>query len=412
MARLHVDLAARLGHVEVDHAGELGSARAVGHERRLDGVDARRHVERALDVVAPQDADPAHPGSLARGRRAVNPAAGAGGPLAVGSARPRPRRSAVARIATFEMERYQSLHWHRVDHDLSESGVAPMTIRDLLGPEADAEAFLQHALGYPLSEGSEESRRRSPPGTRARREQRDDVNGGSRGELPVAVDAAASEGPARVHGAELHAGPGPRRGLRRRATDTFAARAAATVGGRSTSSQLERRRHEAHASAVMVCNPNNPTGRVLTEAEMDAVVEAAERVGAWIVADEIYRGAEVDTDVTTPDVLGPLRQGDRHERALEGVRDAGAPGRVDRRAARSRSRGSGRRHDYTTLTPGWLSDRARRGRDAAAGAREHLGADPRDHPGEPAAPRGVARGPTPTTSRTSARWPARSPSPK
>ena len=43
---------------------------------------------------------------------------------------------------------------------------------------------------------------------------------------------------------------------------------------------------------VMVCNPNNPTGTVLTEAEMEAVVDVAERAGAWIVADEIYRGAK------------------------------------------------------------------------------------------------------------------------
>ena len=71
-------------------------------------------------------------------------------------------------IELFEMERYQSLHWHQVDHDLSESGVLPMTIRDLLGPDADAEAFLQHELGYPLSEGSVETRATSPPGTPAR----------------------------------------------------------------------------------------------------------------------------------------------------------------------------------------------------------------------------------------------------
>ena len=37
---------------------------------------------------------------------------------------------------------------------------------------------------------------------------------------------------------------------------------------------------------------------------MDAVVAVAERVGAWIVADEIYRGAEVDTDVTSPTFWG------------------------------------------------------------------------------------------------------------
>ena len=53
----------------------------------------------------------------------------------------------MAGIDLFEMERYQSLYWHQVEYDLSESGVIPMTIRDLLGPYADAETFLQTALG-------------------------------------------------------------------------------------------------------------------------------------------------------------------------------------------------------------------------------------------------------------------------
>src|SRR3990172_397880 len=64
----------------------------------------------------------------------------------------------MAKIDLFEMERYQSQYWHLVDYDLSESGVSPMTIRELLGPTVDAESFLQAALGYPLSEGSFESR--------------------------------------------------------------------------------------------------------------------------------------------------------------------------------------------------------------------------------------------------------------
>jgi aspartate/methionine/tyrosine aminotransferase len=42
---------------------------------------------------------------------------------------------------------------------------------------------------------------------------------------------------------------------------------------------------------IAVCNPNNPTGRTLTEPEMDAIVACAERVGAWILSDEVYRGA-------------------------------------------------------------------------------------------------------------------------
>ena len=64
----------------------------------------------------------------------------------------------MAKIDRFEMERYQSLHWHEVEHDLSESGVSPLTVRELLGPYADAEIFMQTALGYPLSEGSPEAR--------------------------------------------------------------------------------------------------------------------------------------------------------------------------------------------------------------------------------------------------------------
>ena len=59
-------------------------------------------------------------------------------------------------IERFEMERYQSLYWHLVDYDLSESGVSPMTIPELLGSEAAS--FVDSPLGYPLSEGSHESR--------------------------------------------------------------------------------------------------------------------------------------------------------------------------------------------------------------------------------------------------------------
>ena len=42
---------------------------------------------------------------------------------------------------------------------------------------------------------------------------------------------------------------------------------------------------------IAVCNPNNPTGYILTHEEMKAVINAAEGVGAWILADEVYSGA-------------------------------------------------------------------------------------------------------------------------
>jgi len=45
---------------------------------------------------------------------------------------------------------------------------------------------------------------------------------------------------------------------------------------------------------IAVCNPNNPTGSILSEDAMRAIVGVADRVGAWILADEVYRGAELD----------------------------------------------------------------------------------------------------------------------
>ena len=61
---------------------------------------------------------------------------------------------------------------------------------------------------------------------------------------------------------------------------------------------------------IAVVNPNNPTGHIMTEAEMDAVVSAADRVGAWILADEVYRGAERLREDETPSFYG------RYEKVL------------------------------------------------------------------------------------------------
>jgi aspartate/methionine/tyrosine aminotransferase len=49
---------------------------------------------------------------------------------------------------------------------------------------------------------------------------------------------------------------------------------------------------------IAVCNPNHPTGSILSEAAMRAIVAVAERVGAWILADEVYRGAELNGSET------------------------------------------------------------------------------------------------------------------
>jgi len=39
----------------------------------------------------------------------------------------------MARIDLFRMERMQARYWHQVEYDLSESGVTPLSIEELLG---------------------------------------------------------------------------------------------------------------------------------------------------------------------------------------------------------------------------------------------------------------------------------------
>src|SRR5262245_56782851 len=279
----------------MDHAGQLGSAGRVRHERRLDRVDARPHRQRLLDLGLSQDPDRSHR------RRSLAPRRPPGQHGLSAERRPRYGRS-MARIRPFEMERYQSLYWHLVDHDLSESGVTPLTIRELLGPEADAATFLQQALGYPLSEGSYEARAAiaqwypdcGPENVTI-------VNGGSEANLLSLWslldrdDRLAFMLPNYCQG----------RGLGRsfgKGVDTFKLK---LRDGRWALDleQLERAVGK-RTKAVMLCNPNNPTGAVLTEGEMEAVIEVAARAGAWIVADEIYRGAEIDTDITSPTFWG------------------------------------------------------------------------------------------------------------
>ncbi|MBY8990256.1 MAG: aminotransferase class I/II-fold pyridoxal phosphate-dependent enzyme [Candidatus Lokiarchaeota archaeon] len=55
---------------------------------------------------------------------------------------------------------------------------------------------------------------------------------------------------------------------------------------------------------IAVCNPNNPTGYILTENEMQGITDIAEQAGAWVLADEVYSGAERLTDNETPSFYG------------------------------------------------------------------------------------------------------------
>ncbi|MEV0280253.1 aminotransferase class I/II-fold pyridoxal phosphate-dependent enzyme [Streptomyces sp. NPDC050610] len=56
--------------------------------------------------------------------------------------------------------------------------------------------------------------------------------------------------------------------------------------------------------AIVLTNPNNPVGTVLTVEEIRAIVAVADRVGAWILSDEVHRGTELGTDELSPTFWG------------------------------------------------------------------------------------------------------------
>ena len=62
------------------------------------------------------------------------------------------------RIPTFEMERYQSTWEHVVEIDLSESGVSPISLRDLRDLGLDMERYETTPLGYSQTNGTVELR--------------------------------------------------------------------------------------------------------------------------------------------------------------------------------------------------------------------------------------------------------------
>ena len=257
------------------------------------------------------------------------------------------------RIETFRMERMQCVYEKEVAFDLSESGVVPLSVAELLDGEPP-ERFLATRLGYPRSDGSRELRERIAAWYEgAGADNVTVVNGGAEANHAVLWSLLEpGKGAAILLPNYLQAW-----GLARHWATAAAFRLRHDRAGNRWALDLDglRKAVTKKTRVVLVTNPNNPTGAVFTEEEMDAVVAAARRVGAWLVADEIYRGAEL-AGGTTPTFWG------RYERTIvtSGLSKAfGLPGLRTGWvvAPKSAIAQIWRRHDYLTLTPGMLSDR-------------------------------------------------------
>ena len=59
---------------------------------------------------------------------------------------------------------------------------------------------------------------------------------------------------------------------------------------------------------IFVTNPNNPTGDLMAQSEIEELVRIADRVGAWLLVDEVYAGLEWDGP-RAPSVAGMYARG-------------------------------------------------------------------------------------------------------
>jgi aspartate/methionine/tyrosine aminotransferase len=258
------------------------------------------------------------------------------------------------KIEQFEMERMQSTWENVVEFNLSESGVHPLSLSEFVEP-AELDDLIKLGLGYSQTNGTTELREAIAalyPG--ARTDQILFTAGSSEsnfllmwsrvepGDEVVFMQPNYMQmwGLARAFGAKVK---------------PFRLRE--SLGWGPDLDEL-RKLVTKKTKLIIVTNPNNPTGAVLSREAMETIVELAGRAGAWIVADEVYQGAEVDGPPTESfwgkyDRLFVVN-GLSKAYGLPGLRVGWMVGPADAIAR------TWPYHDYTTISPTVLSDRLAR----------------------------------------------------
>jgi hypothetical protein len=262
------------------------------------------------------------------------------------------------KLEQFAMERMQSTYENLVEFNLSESGVHPLTPRELIGDAAGLEALLDQPLVYSQSNGTVELRRAIAalyPGAGV--DHVEVTNGGSEANFITTFNLVEpgdevvmlvpnymqTWGLSRAFGGIIREW--------RLVEDRDAGKWRADLNALE---QLV----SARTKMIVICNPNNPTGARLTDSDLNAIATIADAHGAWILSDEVYRGAEIDGRETAS-MWG------RSPRAIvtSGLSKAyGLPGlRIGWIVAPpSLIAGMWSYHDYVTICPGALSDRMAR----------------------------------------------------
>jgi len=202
----------------------------------------------------------------------------------------------------FDLEYSQSVWEQDVDFNLTESGVHPITLKDLIGDDEALQAkLLATEINYPHVNGIPQLRE-----SIASLYQDATIDN-------VLVTVGAAEANQIVMQALLKPGdemasltPTYKQvwGIAENHGNTV--RSFSLDPGNAWSLNADELIEAVNEKTkiIAVVNPNNPTGHIFTAEEMQSIVGAAEKVGAWILADEVYRGAEREQDEETTSFFG------------------------------------------------------------------------------------------------------------
>ncbi len=256
------------------------------------------------------------------------------------------------KIVPFEMERWQSTWENSVEFNLSESGVQPIPLHELLRDEAATERFLQLPLAYSQGNGTPELRSAIANMYRDATPEHVLVTNGSSEANLLAMWHLVETGDEVVVMLPNYMETW---GL----VQIFGGNVRALWLQEDLRWQFDPEELNAlltkKTKAIAVCNPNNPTGAVMGEPQRKAVLDAARDSGAWLLSDEVYLGAEREGP-RTESLWGAyektlITNGLSKAYGLPGLRIGwlvGPPETITTLWGY---------HDYTTLTPTYLSDR-------------------------------------------------------
>ena len=260
----------------------------------------------------------------------------------------------VMRLEPFALERFQSIWEHQVAWNLSESGVEPLRLEELTRSSEDRENLMRQPLAYTQTNGTIELRRLiADMYAGASTHHVQVTNGGSEANFITLLHLVEPGDEVVMMTPNYMQAPGIAKALGATVREWPLRLNADGSRWQPDLDALEALVTE-RTKVIFICTPNNPTGARLTAGELDRVAAIATRTGAWVISDEIYRGAELDAE-ESPGIWGRTDRaivtcGLSKAYGLPGLRIgwvAAPPPVVEQLWAV---------HDYTTIAPGALND--------------------------------------------------------